>query len=266
MNTRRIVQASALAVMLVLLGIVIWQRTGRSAGVSQHGVGLRNGQQLYGSLLELERGSLLCQTESKCLILSPEDIRTVDGRAMSAPDVPVAARVERTQETFEVIGPGGEIELHSRQSRVNPGSEIIANLDWGLGPREVPLLDHYRVVDQLGNELPLRVEPEPRTNGKRVHVTLPRPVLPGESMEITTIIGNWSRVERDGDVWLYRMRGDYPDDRLVTRSVLLPTGARILSISPEPLHSVRVGEQKLVVWRRYFRAAEVQPWEIRYRL
>jgi hypothetical protein len=266
MHARRIVQTSALAVMLVLLGLVIGQRTGRSAATDQHGVELRGGEKLVGSILGLEQATFLLQTEGKCLILSPDEIRAVDGQAVAAPAVPVAAHVERSQETFEVIGPGGEIELHSRQSQVNPGSGIISDLDWGLAAWEVPLLDHYRVLDDLGNELPLRVEPDPAINGKRVHVTLPRPVLPGESMAITTIIGRYGKVARDGDAWLYRTQADYPDDRLVTRSVLLPAGARILSIRPEPLHRLPVGDRQLVVWRRYFRTAETMPWEIKYQL
>lgn len=266
MNTRRILQTSALALMVVLLGLVIGQRTGRSAASGQHGVELRSGEKLVGSLLELAPGTVLLQTEGKCLVLTPEQIRAVDGAALPAPPVPVSARVERSQETFEVIGSDGAIELHSRQSRSNPGEGVFTKLDWGLAAWELPLLERTRVVDDLGNELPLRVGPDAASGGKRVEVTLPRPVLPGETMAITTIIGNWSKVTRDGDAWLYRMRGDYPDERLVTRSVLLPAGAQVASIRPEPLHRVRVGNRELVVWRRYFRAAEVMPWEIRYRL
>jgi hypothetical protein len=266
MKTRRIVQSGSITLLLVLLGLVAWQRLVRSSEPGQHGIELRGGGKVSGSLLQLERGSYLLQTQGQCLVLSPADIRRVDGRPVVPPEVPVAARVERAQETFEDVGADGAIELRSFQSLTNPGSGIVSTLDWGLAAWEAPLLARYHVVDQFGSELPFAVRPGSGPGAKRVSVTLKRPVLPGERLTITTIIGDWGRASRDGGDWLYRMAGDYPDDRLVTRSVLLPDGARIVSVTPEPLHSVLVGNRHLVVWRRYFQKAERVPWEIRYRV
>jgi hypothetical protein len=95
---------------------------------------------------------------------------------------------------------------------------------------------------------------------------LPRPVLPGETLQFTIVYQQKEGVHRDGESWIYRHRGDYPDDRLVTRSVQLPAGAEVLSVNPEPLHQVTSEGGTLIIWRRYFVKGEVMPWEIRYKV
>ena len=185
----------------------------------------------------------------------------------SVSGVPVTDRVERLQETFEDVGTNGEIELHSMIRMTNGGPAVLSSLNWGLAPHELGQLEHYRVADEFGNELPVRLQDHPTVKGgKLASVVLRRPVLPGEEMKLTTIIGAWSKVSRDGDAWVYRMAGDYPDNRLVTRSVLLPAGAEIVGVRPEPLHTVSVDGRQLVIWRRYFLQGETVPWEIRYKL
>jgi len=84
-------------------------------------------------------------------------------------------------------------------------------------------------------------------------------------MSLTTVFEEREQISRDGDDKVYRNMGDYPDNRLVTRTVVLPPGARIISVNPEPLYRVDTGDRTTVIWRRYFRSAERVPWEIRYR-
>ena len=267
MRVRRIAMACALVLMVVLFTLVVWQRAGNSVPADSRGVQLRNGETVNGVLLQLQESSYLLQMDRGCLILSPDEIRQVDGRTPSASGIRVSDRVERSQETFEDVKPGGEIELHSIIRRMNGGSAVLSSLNWGMAAHELGQLEHYRVVDEFGNELPVRVEDHPTVKGgKLASVVLKRPVLPGEEMKLTTVIGDWGKASRDGDVWVYRIAGDYPDNRLVTRSVLLPAGAEILAVRPEPLHTVPVDGRQLVIWRRYFLQGETIPWEIRYKM
>ena len=266
MKTRRIIMLSALGAMAVLLMLVALQRSGHSAGPDIRAVELRGGKTVNGILMELRQGTYLLQTEGECLILPAGEILRVDGKPAAAPDLPVSDRAPRLQETFEEISSDGRITLHSTLERANAGSEIIARVNWGLGKHELWQLEAYRIVDAFGNDLRYEVRDDPTIDGKRLWVDLARPILPGELMRLTVIYQEKEGVRREGDTWIYQMNGDYPDDRLVTRSVKLPAGAQIVSISPEPLHQVSSDDRSLVVWRRYFLAGENIPWQIRYRL
>ena len=266
MKTRRIIMMSALAVMVALFMLVVGQRVGRTSSPDLHAVELKGGKLVEGILMTLHTGTYLLQTEGESLILPADEIRKVDGKAPVKPDFPVSDRVPRLQETFEDISPDGRITLHSTHQRANAGSKIISRVNWGLAEHEFWQLATYRIVDEFGNDLSYEVKEDPAINGKRIWVDFARPILPGESLHLTTIFQQKEGVRKQGDTWAYRMDGDYPDDRLVTRSVRLPAGAQIVSVSPEPLHRVASGDRTLVIWRRYFLEGETIPWEIRYKL
>jgi hypothetical protein len=266
MKTRRVLMLSALAVMVVLLMLVVLQRTAHTVTGELHAVELKDGKSVEGILMTLQSGTYLLQTKDESLIVPIDEIRSVDGKAPAMPDLPVSDRVPRLQETFEDVSADGRIELHSTHERLNSGAQIISRVNWGLAKHELWMLDAYRVVDEYGNDLPYEVEDDPSIDGKRIWVHLARPVLPGESLRLTTIVHQKEGVRREGAGWVYRMGGDYPDDRLVKRSVRLPEGAHVVSVSPEPLHQLTSGNRTLVVWRRYFLQGEVIPWEIRYTL
>jgi hypothetical protein len=216
--------------------------------------------------MRLQPETYLLQSDAQCVILTADDVRKFDGKGPAVPALITSGEVPRAQETFESILPNGEIEMHSTFTRVNDGREMLSRIDWGMAAHEVDQLDRYRVVDAYGNTLEVHSKDDPSIHGKRAWVDLPRPVLPGEVSRLTMIISDWSRVMREGAAWHYKMAGDYPDNRLVTRSVLLPAGARIVSVSPAPLHQITSGERPLIIWRRYFVPGEFVPWEIRYEL
>jgi hypothetical protein len=266
MKTRRIIMMSALAVMVVLFMLVVLQRTGRSAGPDLHAVELKGGKSVEGILMELHAGTYLIHAEGESFIVPVSEIRRVDGEAPVKPDLPVSDRVPRLQETYEDVTADGRITLHSTHHYENRSSKIIRKIKWGLAKHEFGHLATYKVVDVFGNDLPVTLKSAKRFDGKRITVDLARPILPGETLQLTTIYEEENGVRKEDDTWIYRIDGDYPDDRLVTRSVRLPAGAEILSISPEPLHQVNSGDRPLVVWRRYFLKGERIPWVIRYKL
>lgn len=266
MRSHRIAMFSSLVVMTVLLALVIWQRAGRTADLEPHAVQLRSGESLDGVLMRLQESAYLLQTEDECLILPAHEIKKIDGKAPVVTDLPVSNRVPRLQETFEDISSDGQVELHSTFYRTNRGSKVVTGTNWGMGEHEYPHLETYRIVDEFGNSLPFQVAEDPSIDGKRIRVQFARPILPGETVQFTTIFKQKDRVEKDGETWVYQMGGNYPDDRLVTRSVRLPEGAEIISVSPEPLYQVTSCGRPLVMWRRYFLRGEEVPSEIKYTL
>ncbi len=266
MSSRPVVMVASLAVTAFLTGIVLMRGAVRADGAGTRRVELDDGRRVAGALMRIQAGSYLMQTERDCLVLTGDQIRSIDGKAAGETGVEVPERVVLENVTFERIAPDGALEVHSRIQRTNDGAEALSRVDWGVGAHELGTLADRRVVDEYGNELKLQVRDDHSIRGKRVSVDLPRPVLPGERLLLTDIIRYPDGVRREGDLWVYRHRGDYPEDRLVTRSVLLPAGATVVSIQPEPIHDVTVQGRRLVVWRRYFRAGQALPWEIRYRL
>jgi hypothetical protein len=266
MKMRRILMVMALSLMTVLVVFLILRFTGGGRVGQAHTIGLRGGHSIEGALVELQESVYLVQTSDQCIILPREEIREIDGEPIALAEPQMVSRVPTLFKTFEDLSPHGEIEFHATDDYQNPGPGILCRVDWGLGPHELWQLETYQVFDEFGNPIPLRVEEDPKISGKRIHIELPRPVLPGETLRLTSIYRQQDGVMRDGETWIYRHRGDYPDDRLVTRTVRLPAGAEILSVAPEPLHQLASGGRKLVVWRRYFFKGEIIPWEIRYKL
>jgi hypothetical protein len=265
-STRRLVSLAALLLMSVLLVLVFASTRSSRGDGAPHQFELAGGKKVTGVLLRVQPESFLVQTERECLLVSSEELETIDGRDARSGPAPVAPRVPRRQETFERVLPDGRIELHSLFTVRNTGSSVVTETNWGLRPHEYAYLSGYRVVDEFGNVLPMRVVDEPERGGKRVFVTFARPVLPGEECRITHVVDDSGQIRREGSEWVYRVDGDYPDDRLVTRSVLLPPGAKVLSVTPEPLHQIAAGGAPLVIWRRYFLQGETAPWTIRYSL
>ncbi|MFN8546988.1 MAG: hypothetical protein U0527_03210 [Candidatus Eisenbacteria bacterium] len=223
---------------------------------------MRNGERARGQLLAVGEPRYLLQTKDECLLLGTSDLRSIDGSPL--PKAPGEGQALREMSTLEEVDAEGNVLLRSRVTVHATSGKLLTSVDWGLGTHEVAWLADYQVLDPFGRVLPYRAEDVPG-GGKHVFVDLDRPLLPGEELELTVVIRQPRAVQRDGADWLYRQRGDYPDPRLVTRSVLLPAGAKVVSVTPAATqHAARDG-RVVVIWRRYFVAGEEQPLEIRYR-
>lgn len=267
MTRRRAVMIGALALVAALAIVTFTTRSARVHASSEtHRVELANGIAIEGRIVPLQPGEYLIQSSDESLIVSTGDMRRIDGEPMASHAIPASGDAVFVQETFEDVGPSGAVEVHSVLVHRNDGQRVVASLSWGLAPHEERFLSSYRLVDAFGNELSIEVT-DRSGGGKRLRAALPRPILPGETMRATSIYLDEESVwpEQDG-TWVYRNAGDYPDNRLVTRSVLLPAGAEILSVTPEPLHRLESGGRWLVVWRRYFARGEMLPWEVRWSL
>lgn len=264
MRTRKILMTISIAAVVLLAVMVFGQRIGHgSTGVTR--IETRQGQQFDGALYALEPALYLAQGESICLLLEGDEIARAGGREFHEDLPPTSGKIPRIFETWETILPSGDLELRSAVRVRNDGTRVIEEVDWGFAPHEFDKLDGYRVLDGFGNDLQIRIEEVPSVPGKKVRVRLLRPVMPGEELRLTTISVDRGSIRRDGEDLVYRMEGDYPDPRLVSRTVRLPNGARIVSVRPEPIHQ-EAGEAPIVMWRRFFLQGERTPWEIRYRI
>lgn len=224
-----------------------------------------NGETMKGIVIPASECPVVVQGDDVCLEVPLDRIRRLDGRS----DVAEALRGDRPpllrNETFEELLPNGDVIMHSGFARVNRSASTRDEIDWGIAPHEVPLLDHWNVFDEFGNELKLRVED--RDGGaKHVFARLVRPILPGETVRFTSEILFRDRMSRAGGTLTYRAVGDYPDDRLVSRMLRLPPGATIEHVSPEPAQQFDVDGVPFVHWRRYYKAGEETPMEVAFRV
>jgi len=227
-------------------------------------VELADGSKLKAIVIPASHCPVIVQSEDVCLEVPLEKIRRIDG----SPDVAEALRSKRPpllrNETFDELQADGSVVMRSGFERRNASTGTVHEIDWGIAPHEIPLLVHWRVFDELGNELTVRLED--RANGaKHAYARLVRPILPGETIRFTTEILFPDRLARTEEGLSYRSVGDYPEDRLVTKMVRLPEGAEIVRVSPEPAQRFDADGVPYVVWRRYYAAGEETPLEVVFR-
>jgi hypothetical protein len=191
-------------------------------------------------------------------------IRRIDGRA----DVAEAVRADRPPllryDTFEELRANGDVLVRSSFSRANRTAAVVHEIDWGVAPHEVALLGHWKVFDEFGNELAVRLE-DREGGAKHAFAALVRPVLPGEEIRFTSEVLFPDLLARTDDGLRYRSAGDYPEDRLVSKMVKLPAGAEIVSVSPGPAQRFEVDGVPFILWRRYYAAREETPLEVVFR-
>lgn len=227
-------------------------------------VELVDGQRIKAIVIPASECPVVVQTEDACLEVPLGKIRRIDGSA----DVAEALDEDRPpllrNDTFDEVRADGAVLVRSSFSRVNRSATTLREIDWGVAAHEVPLLAHWRVFDEFGNELTIRLE-DRGGGAKHAFAALVRPVLPGEEIRFTSEILFPDRLTPTGDGLRYRNVGDYPEDRLVSRMVKLPAGAEIVSVTPDPAQRFDVDGIPFVLWRRYYAAGEKTPLEVVFR-
>lgn len=227
-------------------------------------VELINGEKIQAIVIPASECPVVVQTEETCLEVPLGKIRRIDGRE----DVAEALGADRPpllrNDTFEELREDGGVLMRSSFSRANRSATTLREIDWGVAAHEVGLLGHWKVFDEFGNELPVRLE-DRDAGAKHAFARLVRPVLPGEAIRFTSEILFPDLLTRTGDGLRYRSAGDYPEDRLVSKMVKLPAGAEIVSVSPEPAQRFDVDGAPFVLWRRYYAAGEKTPLEVVFR-
>ncbi len=261
MNRRQAAMVVALGLFLAAGGAYLLLR----ARPRVHTVQLRDGRRLEGLIIPYRQGSYLVQSADQCLIIPQSEFSRVDDARVELHGLSAEGDAPIEYETFETIGVSGEVDIHATMRWKNPHARVLNRVRWGYARHEFGYLESLRVRDSFGRELPIEIQ-DRGEDRKLVSVHLDRPALPGEEVVTTTSYREKSVTWRDGEEWVFRHTGDYPDNRLVTRTVQLPPGAAILEVDPEPLYRLETGERPLVMWRRYFLQGERIPWEIRYRL
>ncbi|MFO7653192.1 MAG: hypothetical protein R6X25_05150 [Candidatus Krumholzibacteriia bacterium] len=230
---------------------------------------LEDGRSYEGTLVRLQPGRYLLQTDDALLELTDDDIapRTFDRR----PREEVPARPVREIRQFHDVHADGTTTASWTRRGVNPSDRALTEYRFGFAPWEQRVADQRSWYDGFGNRLEPEFDP-PQSKWKhppkgRVQVTLPLsvPVAPGEEYWITGKETS-QRIMRTKEGLVYRFGGDFAEDNLLWLKVRLPAGADVVSIEPQPSARFTDEGREYVMWRRYYRAGDATPLTIVYTL
>ena len=247
---------SVAAILLVALS---------AAAADSHRVELDDGSVLVGAVRRLAPSRNLVDTGKAVVEVVGDRIATVDGRPGVAALPASAGRLIET-EHLVVVGDDSTAELWTHTRTENRGADVLVSVSWGVAPHELEMARSMTVVDGFGNLLVPRLVPDPDREGFwRVTVPLVVPVAPGGAVELSVRhrLPGATRAVADG--FELRFDGDFPDDRLYTRTVRLPAGAEVARTEPAPLAEFEQNGAPYVVWRRYYPAGVRAPLTVVYR-
>ncbi|MCP4573585.1 MAG: hypothetical protein GY838_14600 [bacterium] len=221
-----------------------------------------HGSPLKGFLRSISDSRFLLQSEDAYYEFTRGQILSVDG----SDAIPTAAYGERPliwSSYYEVVGPGGEVEVHHQLEFTNRSSRFVTSTSWGVGDEEEEMHASMAAHDGWGNELEIEV----RTDGGRRQAVLrfAVPVAPGETSTFALSFVRRGAARRDGDIWSYTFNVDFPEDRYFIRKVALPAGAELVE-TYSGSRELEVGGRSLLVSQRYYPARTVDPLTVRYRL
>lgn len=230
-------------------------------------VELKNGKVIEGVIRQIEDSQFLVQTGEELYEITGEEIAAVDGRPGAPADLSSSRRLLR-YETYEVVATNGDVELWTKLRLTNESSRVWTYIQWGAKERELSMFRTMRAFDQFGNALAHRIEPRAGSELYNVIVDLVVPVAPGEELALAERLTNPGMARRDDDSggFVLTFAGDFPEDRIHTRKVRLPRGARVETVEPEPSFQFEHEGSPIIVWRHYYPEGEEFPLTVAYRL
>lgn len=130
-------------------------------------------------------------------------------------------------------------------------------------PGPVPSSADVRLFDERGRELPVRFEPT--ESGHWSVWAFSEPVMPGETSSLK-MTGS-AAARKEGSVWVYESDWSWGyRSNLYRETVMLPAGAQIVSVTPEPEMRFRCADSPGVRFREQRGPNETFRYTIKYRL
>jgi hypothetical protein len=258
MNTRKIIM-TMLAMLLCCAAAPL-----KAADTPTAEIKLRDGKTLHGVLRQSRPSLYLVQTEGQLYEISAEEIASVDGQPgipAQPEENPLFNDLQRVQ-----LRADGIVEMWTGEEITNNHDQILTYAMFGAKERELPVMRTMQAFDQFGNQLNVRIEPRAGTDLYNVFVDFAVPILPGETMRGSLRYVYPGRISCEGRKCTNQFWGDFPEDRLLTRRVELPVGAKLLKVEPEPNLQFEHLGQTVVVWRRYYPARTEFPLVVEYEL
>lgn len=252
--------------LIVLLGLGLLAGGAGAPSASPSRIVLKDGRVIEGRLRAVQESRYLIDGRegraSVMLELPASQIASVDGSA-ALPAYDAQQPLQVTQ-VVDVVDPaGGATSWFTLETR-NEGRELLTQVSWGVADWERERTARMQVRDAFGNTLTPRL----MTQDGRTHVViaLAVPAAPRAPLALSVGYRDEAVARQDGAEWVYSFAGDYPEDRLVSRTLRLPVGATVVAVEPAPSFQAEHAGAPLIFWRRYYAAGERLPLTVRYRL
>lgn len=249
------------ALVLLLVGTALGARAAEPAVQK---IELRDGRTLDGVIRQVRTSLYLVQTDQELYELSAEEIASVGGKPGVPPQEnakPLFTDMQRVQ-----LRADGIVEMWKAEKITNEHDQILTYAMFGAKERELSFMRTMQAFDGYGNKLNVRIEPRAGTDLYNVFVDFVVPVLPGETMHGSLRYEFPDQITCEDGKCVNRFWGDFPEDRLLTRRVELPPGAKLLKAEPEPNLEFEHLGQTVVVWRRYYPEGTGFPLVVEYEL
>jgi len=231
---------------------------------------LKTGEKIEGTLVLISPARVLVQTDELFLELSATEIRSVDGKREFSGLANVCNEVCEATTVHQYNADGSMVSLE-KSKEVNASDQILGKLRYehtcgdAITEEAREVFDQQEHFDTFGNLLPFTVE-ETLENGWVYSIEFPIPVAPGESYEITRKC-KWSKwANREDDHWVAGHHISWRADTLYMLISILPSGAKLHSITPQPLRQFDLGGKPIITWKRYMPIGGASRFEARYEL
>ncbi|PID80340.1 hypothetical protein CSA17_06195 [bacterium DOLJORAL78_65_58] len=249
-----------------IIVVLLLAVTGMAQGAEppRQEIKLRDGKTLRGVIRQIRSSLYLVQTKQDLYELCAEDIVSVGGQ----PGVPPQAATQPLDydQRRVVLHADGTAEVWVAHDITNNFDRVLTYAMFGAKERELPSMRTMAAYDQFGNKLNVRIEPRTGTDLYNVFVDFVVPVLPGETMRGSLRTLHTDRIQREGKKCRYGFWGNMPGDRLLTRRVELPLGAKLTKVEPRPNLEIEHEGRTIIVWRRYYPALSEFPLVVEYEL
>lgn len=251
--------------MLILSTVLLSSATAWSDdGPANMEIKLKDGQVLHGVLRQIKSGGYLVQSENDLFELTAAEIKSVDGKP-GIPELKNKNLVHATMHRVQLQS-SGSLLMWSYEEITNTHDEILTYAMFGAKERELPTMRAMKAYDQFGTQLNVRIEPRAGTDIHNVFIDFDVPILPGESMRGSLRHEFQGQITCEGSRCRNEFSGGFPEDRLHTRRLELPKGAKLLKVEPKPNLQFDFEGKTVVVWRRYYPVGTYSPLVVEYEL
>jgi hypothetical protein len=258
MKTHKIV-LQILTMLFLSVAVTAW-----AGELAPQEIKLRDGRILHGVIRQIRSSLYLVQTGHDLYELSAEEIASVGGKPGVPPQEsqkPLFNDMQRVQ-----LRADGIVDMWTAEEITNNHDQILTYAMFGAKENELPFMRTMQAFDQFGNRLKVRIEPRAGTDLYNVFVDFVVPILPGETMRGSLRYEFTGEITCKDGKCVNRFSGDFADDKLLTRRVELPVGAKLLKAEPEPNLQFEYLGQMVIVWRRYYPAGTRFPLVVEYEL
>ena len=232
---------------------------------------LKNGEKVTGTVVPVFPAKVLVQTDEICLELSETEIQSLDGKKDFRNLIEPYDSSVREETMIHQYNEDGSMVSLNKLKETNNSEHILGKLrflrasEGGITKEFEELFNQQEYFDSFGYQLPVTIE-ERLENGWKYNVEFPVPVAPGDVYEIT-LKDRWPKwAKYEDNHWHARHHIiQTAKATIYTQMFILPKGAKVSSVTPQPLRQFDFNGKPTIIWKRYMPPNEAATFEAIYK-